>query len=182
MASPSFYLCCCGFPVRRRRSCGEARSSIGAAFSDIFAGFPVRADGGDIRFSLPTCGIGLVSAPTSSRGLFPLRGALLAGVPGMLMVVAPGSLLSGDAMAIGHLSRPGRSAGKRHVSVVGVLLLVPFKAFESSSSGGWSASTRLFRPLVLRTTGRSLRRPECNFLLFLGCLCKCWGVNHQKFL
>jgi hypothetical protein len=95
-------------------------------------------------------------APTFSGGFLPLRGGLLAGVLGMLVVEAPDSLLSGDAMAPGHLVRPVRSAGKKHVGVAGMLLLVPFKTFEESSSGGWSASTRLFRPPAMRMTGRSL--------------------------
>ena len=49
------YLCCCGRFAQRRRGCGEARSNYGAAFSGIFAGFPVYADGGgiSIRFFLP---------------------------------------------------------------------------------------------------------------------------------
>jgi len=98
------------------------------------------------------------------------------------MVVAPGSLLSGDMMAVGHLFWLVRSAGKNHVGVAGVLLLVPFKTYESSSSGGWSASTRLIWPLATRTTGRSLQRSECNFFFFLGYLCKCWDENHHKFI
>jgi hypothetical protein len=59
----------------------------------------------------------------------------LAGVLGISVVEALGSLLSGDAMAPGHLARPVRSAGKKHVGVAGMLLLVPFKTFEESSSG-----------------------------------------------
>jgi hypothetical protein len=41
-------------------------------------------------------------APTFSGGFLPLRGGLLAGVLGMLVVEASDSLLSGDAMAPGH--------------------------------------------------------------------------------
>jgi hypothetical protein len=75
-------------------------------------------------------------APTFSSGFLPLRGGLLAGVLGMSVVEAPVSLLSGDAMAVGHLVRPMHLAGKKHVGVAGTLLLVPFKTFEDSSSGG----------------------------------------------
>jgi hypothetical protein len=121
-------------------------------------------------------------APTFSGGFLPLQDGLLAGVLGMSVVEASGSLLSGDAMAAGHLVRPARSAGKKHVGATGVLLLVPFKTFEDSSSGGWSASTPLFQPPALRMTGRSLQRSECNFLFFRGCRCKRWVVNHQEYL
>ncbi|CAN6217767.1 unnamed protein product [Urochloa humidicola] len=180
LARTSFYLGCCGSSVRRRRGCGEARSSIGTAFSDIVAGFPVLADdGGNIRFFLPTCEIGLVLAPTLSGGFFPNRGVLLAGVLGMLMLVASDFLKSGDAMAFGHLFRPVRSTERMHTSAAGVLLLVPWKTFQSSSSGGWPASARQLRPLVTRTTGDRLQGPECNFLFSQGCLCK-WDVNYQK--
>jgi hypothetical protein len=121
-------------------------------------------------------------APTFSGGFLPLRGGLLAGVLGISVLEAPGSLLSGDAMAAGHLVRPVRSAGKKHVGVAGMLLLVPFKTFEESSLGGWSASTRLFRPPTMRMTGISLQGPKCNFLFFRGCRCKRWVVNLQKYL
>ncbi|CAN6346342.1 unnamed protein product [Urochloa humidicola] len=40
--------CCDG--VRRRRGCGEDRSRIGTAFSDIPGGFPVSMSGGRFRF------------------------------------------------------------------------------------------------------------------------------------
>jgi hypothetical protein len=96
----------------------------------------------------------------------------LAGVSGMSVVEAPGSQLSEDVMAAGHLVRPACSAGKKHVGAAGMLLLVPFKTFEDSSSGGWSASTRLFWPPAMRMTGRSLHGPECYFLFFRGCRCK----------
>jgi len=56
-------------------------------------------------------------APTFSGGFFRLRGGLLAGVS---VVEAPGSQLSGDAMATGHLVRPVRSVGKKHVGVTGM--------------------------------------------------------------
>ncbi|CAN6232656.1 unnamed protein product [Urochloa humidicola] len=42
-------LSCCGACVRRRRGCGESRSSIGVAFSNIPGGFPVYASGGTFR-------------------------------------------------------------------------------------------------------------------------------------
>jgi hypothetical protein len=67
----------------------------------------------------------------------------MAGVLGMLLVVAPGSLFSGNVMATGHVPRPARSATKKHVGYAVVLLLVPLLIFEASSSGGWSVSTRL---------------------------------------
>ena len=178
------YLCCCGRFAQRRRGCGEARSNYGAAFSGIFAGFPVYADGGgiSIRFFLPTWRTGLVLAPTSFGGFLPLRGVLLVGLPGWLMVVAPGFLWSGDVRVIGLLFWHVRSVGKKNVSDTGVLLLMPFKTFKSSSSEGWSASTRLFRPPATRMTGKSLQRLECNFLFSQGCLCKSGVVNHQKYL
>ena len=65
-------------------------------------------------------------APTFSGGFLPLQGGLLAGVPGMSVVEAPGSQLSGGAMAAGHLVRPVRSTGKKHVGAAGMLLLLPF--------------------------------------------------------
>jgi hypothetical protein len=86
---------------------------------------------------------------------------------------------SGDAMALGHLVRPARSASKVRVGVAGVPFWVPLKICVSSS-GGWLASTRLSRPSATRTTGRSLQGRGCNFYVFQGCLCKCWNVNHQN--
>jgi len=44
------FLGCCGSDVRRRRGCGEARSSIGADFFVFYGGFPVSAGGGGGRF------------------------------------------------------------------------------------------------------------------------------------
>jgi hypothetical protein len=38
-------------------------------------------------------------------------------------------------MAAGHLVRPVRSVGKKHVGATGMLLLVPFKTFEDSFEG-----------------------------------------------
>jgi hypothetical protein len=45
--------------------------------------------------------------------------------------------LYGDVMIAGHLARLVCSTGKKHVGAAGMLLLVPFKTFEDSSSGGW---------------------------------------------
>ena len=59
----------------------------------------------------------------------------MVGLPGWLMVVAPGFLWSGDVRAIGLLFWHVRSAGKKHVSDTGVLLLMPFKTFESFVEG-----------------------------------------------
>jgi hypothetical protein len=75
---------------------------------------------------------------------------------GVSVVETSGSLLSDVEMAASHLVSPVRSAGKKHVGVAGMLLLVPFKTFENPLSEGWSASTRLFRPPAMRMTGRSL--------------------------
>ena len=45
---------CCGSCERRWRGCGEARSSIGAAFFGIPGGFPVLASGGSLSvWSVP---------------------------------------------------------------------------------------------------------------------------------
>ena len=66
-------------------------------------------------------------APTFSGGFFHLPGGLLAGVS---VVEAPGSQLSGDAMAAGHLVRPVRSASKKHVGVAGMLLLCRLKPLK----------------------------------------------------
>jgi hypothetical protein len=121
-------------------------------------------------------------APTISGGLLPLGGRLLAGGSGLSAVVASGPQLSGDAMATSNLFRPVRSTGKKHVGAADILLLVPFKIFEDPSSGGWSASTRLFRPLMTRMTGRSLQGSKCNFPFFRRCRCKRWIVNYQKYL
>jgi hypothetical protein len=111
----------------------------------------------------PTDFLGLIKSGCS---FLPLRGGLLAGVPGVSVVETSGSLLSDVEMAASHLVSPVRSAGKKHVGVAGMLLLVPFKTFENPLSEGWSASTRLFRPPAMRMTGRSLQGPECNFLFF----------------
>jgi hypothetical protein len=56
--------------------------------------------------------------------------------------------------------------------------LVPFLIFEASSSGGWSASTRLIWSPATRNTGRNLQGSKCNFLIFQGYLCKCCVVNY----
>jgi len=106
----------------------------------------------------------LVLAPTSSGGFLSLGGVLLVGLPGWLMVVAPGFLWSGDVRVIGLLFWHAHSAGKKHVSDTGVLLLMPFKTFESSSSEGWSASTRLFRPPATRMTGKTYK--DWNVIFF----------------
>lgn len=50
------------------------------------------------------------------------------------MVVAPSFLWSGNVRVVGLLPWPMHSAGKKHVSHAGVLLLMPFKTFKSSSS------------------------------------------------
>ena len=76
-------------------------------------------------------------------------------------------------MADGDLVRSVRSAGQKHVGAASMMLLVPSKTFEVSSSEGWSASTRLFRPSAMRMTRRSLQEPECNFLFLQRCRCKC---------
>jgi hypothetical protein len=102
-----------------------------AGFSDGFLG----------RYVYQLVKSGWSFAPTFSGDFLPLWGVLLAGVLGMSVVVAPGSLLFGDAMTAGHLVRPVRSTGKKHVGIAGMLLLVPFKTFKDASSGRWPAST-----------------------------------------
>jgi hypothetical protein len=98
---------------------------------------------------------GWFSVPTSG-GLLSLPGVSSSGVKGLLVVEAPDPSFSGDAMATGHLPRPGRSAITKHVGISDVLLLVPLKTFDVPSSARWSASRRLFRPSAARTTGRVL--------------------------
>jgi hypothetical protein len=120
--------------------------------------------------------LGWLLLTTFSGGLLPLRGVLMAGELGTLLVVAPGALFSGDAMTAGHLARPARSSIKKHVGYAAVLLLVPFLIFEASSSGGRSDSTRLIWSPATRNSGRNLQGSECNFPFFQGCLCKCWVV------
>ncbi|CAN6247668.1 unnamed protein product [Urochloa humidicola] len=121
------------------------------------------------------------SAPTFSGGLLPLRGLLSAGVQERMVFGAPDFLFSGEVMAPRYLARLGRSTGKKHGGVASMLLMVPLKISEDSSSGGRSASTHQFRPLAMKITGRCLQGSECNFISFQGCLCK-WDVNHQKYL
>jgi hypothetical protein len=82
-----------------------------ARFSDGFLG----------RYVYQLVKSGWSFAPTYSGGFLPLWGVLLAGVLGMLVVVAPSSLLSGDVMAACHLVRPVRSMGKKHVGAAGML-------------------------------------------------------------
>ena len=76
---------------------------------------------------------------------------------------------TGDVMDFGHLVRPARSASKVCVGIAGVPLWVPLKICVFSS-GGWSASTRLFRPSATRTSGRSLQGRGCIFCICQGCL------------
>jgi hypothetical protein len=114
---------------------------------------------------------GWFSFPTSG-GLLSLPGVSSSGVPGLLVVEALDPSFFGDAMATGHLPRPGRLAITKHVSISDVLLLVPLKTFDVPSSARWSASRRLFRPSAARTTGRVLQGSGCNFSFFQRCLCK----------
>ena len=125
---------------------------------------------------------GWCSVPTASGGLLPLRGLSSSGGLGLLLAEAPDTLFSGEAMATSHLARPGRSATIRHIGIPDVLLLVPLKTFDDLSSGGWSASKRLFRLLPTRTTGSVLQGPGCTFSFFQSCLCKIWDVNCQNYM
>jgi hypothetical protein len=124
---------------------------------------------------------GWFSIPTSG-GFPPLWGVSSFNDLGLSTVEASNILFSGDVMAFGHVFRPVRSASKVCVGVVGVPLWVPLK-IRASSSGGWSASTTLFRPSATSAAGRSLQGHGCNFHVFQGCLCKCWDVvNHQRYI
>jgi hypothetical protein len=124
---------------------------------------------------------GWVSNPTFSSGFLPLRGALIAGLLGKSTVEASGFLFSGEMMVVGHLVRPGRSAGKRYACAADVLLFVPFKTLKLFRREEGRLQ-RLVRPPVTRATGRSLQGPICNFLYLQGCLCKCWVVHYQKYM
>ena len=125
--------------------------------------------------------LGWFPLPTSSGGLLPLRGVSLSGDLGLSTAEASDIRFSGDVMAFGHLVRPARSASKLCVGIAGVPLWVPLKICVFSS-GGWSASTRLFRPSATRTSGRSLQGRGCIFCICQGCLCKRWNVNHHNYV
>jgi len=98
---------------------------------------------------------GWSSSPTFSGGFFSLQGVSSSGDLGPSTVVASDCRFSGDAMDVSHLVRPARSTSKMCVGVAGVLLWVPLKICVSSS-GGWSAATRWFRPSATSSTVRSL--------------------------
>ena len=89
---------------------------------------------------------GWSSSPTFSGGFFPLRSVSSFGDLGPSTVVASDCRFSGDVMVVSHLVRPARSTSKM---CVGLKICV-------SSSGGWSAATRLFRSSATSSTVRSL--------------------------
>ena len=119
------------------------------------------------------------------------------GVPAMLAATTPMS--SGGVMINGHVLRLVRSTALRYVDV-DMLLVVPFKNIEVSSSGRVLASScnlgvHLFLPLVrwlpiegllhspvTKITGRRLYGLICNFLFIQGCLCKSCIVNLYSYM
>jgi len=117
--------------------------------------------------------------PTTCFGGFaPLLGTSSSGVLGFLAIHgASDSIRFGDAMTIGHLWKPGRSASTKHV--IDVLLKTAFKN-SSSSPRRWSAPGSGFRLPEAKKTGRCLQGPECNFCFYQECLCK-MGCNHQNY-
>ena len=105
------------------------------------------------------------------------------GVPAMLAATTPMS--SGGVMINGHVLRLVRSTALRYVDVV-MLLVVPFKNLEVSSSGRALASScnlgvHLLLPLV-RWLRRRLYGLICNFLFIQGCLCKSCIVNLYSYM
>ena len=119
------------------------------------------------------------------------------GVPAMLAATTPMS--SGGVMTNGHVLRLVRSPALRYVDV-DMLLVVPFKNLEVSSSGRALASScnldvHLLLPLVrwlpvegllhspvTKITGRPLYGLICNFLFIQGCLCKSCIVNLYSYM
>jgi len=119
------------------------------------------------------------------------------GVPAMLAATTPMS--SGGVMINGHVLRLVRSTALRYVDVV-MLLVVPFKNLEVSSSGRALASScnldvHLLLPLVrwlpvegllhspvTKITGRRLYGLICNFLFIQGCMCKSCIVNLYSYM
>ena len=162
----------------RRREGVEEGYSFGVAFCDISGGFSVLVCGDGVRSVFyQLVKLGWFPLPTSSGGLLPLRGVSLSGEMELSTAEASDIRFSGNVMAFDHLVRHARSASKVCVGIAGVPLWVPLKICVFSS-GGWSASTRLFRPSATRTSGRSLQGRGCIFCICQGCLCKCWNVNH----
>ena len=152
------------------------------AFCDISGGFSVLVCGDGVRSVFyQLVKLGWFPLPTSSGGLLPLRDVSLSGELELSTAEASDIRFSGDVMAFGHLVRPARSASKLCVSIAGVPLWVPLKICVFSS-GGWSASTRLFRPSATRTSGKNLQGCGCIFCISQGCLCKRWNVNHQNYV
>jgi len=119
------------------------------------------------------------------------------GVPAMLAATTP--MYSGGVMTNGHVLRLVCSTALRYVDV-DMLLVVPFKNLEVSSSGRALASScnlgmHLLLPLVrwllvegflhspvTKITGRSLYGLICNFLFIQGCLCKSCIVNLYSYM
>lgn len=124
-------------------------------------------------------GSGWSSSSTFSGGFFSFRGVSSSGELGPSTVEASDIRFSDDVIAVGHLVRPARSASKMRVGVAGALLWVPFKICVSSS-GGWSAATRLSGRR--RRVGVSLQGFGCNFHVSQRYLCKCWNVNHKNYV
>ena len=167
----------CGFLYLRRaafrgRRCEgvEEGNSFGVAFCDISGGFLVLVCGDGVRSGFyQLVKLGWFPLPTSSGGLLPLRGVSLSGEMELSTAEASDTWFSGNVMAFDHLVRHARSASKVCVGIAGVPLWVPLKICVFSS-GGWSASTRLFRPSATRTSGRSLQGRGCIFCICQGCL------------
>ncbi|OQU84992.1 hypothetical protein SORBI_3004G154466 [Sorghum bicolor] len=93
--------------------------------------------------------------PTYSGGLHLLLGVLYTGVLWLILFIVSGLFYTGEEMVVDHLARPIRSTTTRHVGFPDVLSLMPLQNFEAASSGRWSASERLLRPLATRATGSS---------------------------
>jgi hypothetical protein len=173
----------CDVSSGRRHRCQEDGSRSGASFFDISGSFTVFAGGGCIRFVYqlvwkPGC----ILTTTDSGSLPSLWGESSPGEWGLLMVEVSDPSLSDDVMASGHFFRPERSTTTMHIGVFDVLLSVPMKIFNVSSSGGWSASMSLLPPSATRTTGRVLQGLECNLYFFQGRLCKMWDVNYLNYM
>ena len=119
------------------------------------------------------------------------------GVLAMLAATTPMS--SGGVMTNGHVLRLVRSTALRYVDV-DMLLVVPFKNIEVSSSGRVLASScnlgvHLFLPLVrwlpvegllhspvTKISERLLYGLICNFLFTQGYLCKSCIVNLYSYM
>jgi hypothetical protein len=114
------YLGCFSSCLRRRRGCGEARSSIDAAFFNIPGRFPVPASGDSLRFVIPlSCGrVDLVRIP---RDAFSICNAALACDARLLLWLSAGA----GVLFFFRLRVDGRWSFSSHKASFGFLLLVP---------------------------------------------------------